>query len=540
MSEFMTMLVIGGETYERNHIHPNVLSECVRLDLLFGIPNVNIPYSSDIIPFVPRFNRYLSLYLRDASTPSPSCCNMALVEYFRQTLLFLGNLDLAIKFTFDNRLGLLKREDAMINANDTLAYMSDITSDMKAEDPRYPLVFPKQNKDMLGTVKDTPDYIAIQRLIKCPSRVCVRESFFQDVFKMYPNTICVAGGSLHMCYKEDTGCTKRDTDWFIYGVEDEKEITHMVENIWKLYCSKFSTRSFLIRTPCSVTMRSFEDLNHPNIMQIVLRRYDSLSSMLNSFDLDSSCIAFQGKRVITNARGARYIATNSNVIDIDRQSTTLVHRLMKYYYRESVNIALPGYDPDRIRVGRIFSKCKANNDLLHLISRKFKNPHTSYTTYGHHNWISTSCSLATFISRIASVYSKRKRIPFIVRYNASRVFTIAALERLVCDPSVCVHRVEVREAVQKSFFPLNSNFYIRAYLPDYKQYNHSPPVPEQGGANGPIHALVGNHVTVVPIGSKLVMVVAAHSQDIVNIDTLNITHPEIWTMVRSVLEGNTE
>jgi hypothetical protein len=68
-------------------------------------------------------------------------------------------------------------------------------------------------------------------------------------------------------------------------------------------------------------------------IQIILRIYKSPAEVLMGFDLDCCCIGYDGSQVWALPRARRAIRTRTNLIDVDRQSTTYEVRLFKYAKR---------------------------------------------------------------------------------------------------------------------------------------------------------------------------------------------------------------
>lgn len=75
-------------------------------------------------------------------------------------------------------------------------------------------------------------------------------------------------------------------------------------------------------------------------VQIILRIYSSPAEVILSFDIDSSCVAFDGRKVMVSPRAALAIKTQCNTVDMSRRSPSYESRLVKYGLR-GFEISLP-------------------------------------------------------------------------------------------------------------------------------------------------------------------------------------------------------
>ena len=68
-------------------------------------------------------------------------------------------------------------------------------------------------------------------------------------------------------------------------------------------------------------------------MQIVLRLYHSPAEILAGFDIDTSCVAYDGKHVLANPRSIVALMRQANTVDMTRRSPSYEIRLAKYAAR---------------------------------------------------------------------------------------------------------------------------------------------------------------------------------------------------------------
>jgi hypothetical protein len=79
----------------------------------------------------------------------------------------------------------------------------------------------------------------------------------------------------------------------------------------------------------------------------VLRIYRSISEILTGFDVDSSCVGYDGKQVYASPRALAAFVTQINTIDLTRRSPSYENRLSKYA-RRGFEIYWPLLDRSRI------------------------------------------------------------------------------------------------------------------------------------------------------------------------------------------------
>jgi len=85
-----------------------------------------------------------------------------------------------------------------------------------------------------------------------------------------------------------------------------------------------------VRTKNAITIASHYPIRH---VQIVLRRYKSVSEILTGFDVDCSCFAYDGSQVYGTPRAITAFMTQTNTIDLSRRSPSYESRLSKYASR---------------------------------------------------------------------------------------------------------------------------------------------------------------------------------------------------------------
>ena len=120
-----------------------------------------------------------------------------------------------------------------------------------------------------------------------------------------------------------------DVDLFIYGLNEEQAIEKIKQVETKIRDSILSETT-TIRTKHAITIVSQYPTRH---VQIVLRLYKSVSEILTGFDVDCSCVAYDGSQVWATPRAVAAYVTQTNTVDLSRRSPSYENRLSKYSHR---------------------------------------------------------------------------------------------------------------------------------------------------------------------------------------------------------------
>ncbi|RMZ85696.1 hypothetical protein DV736_g6555, partial [Chaetothyriales sp. CBS 134916] len=130
-------------------------------------------------------------------------------------------------------------------------------------------------------------------------------------------------------YYHQTLAPASDVDLFLYGLNEEQAIEKIKQIETKIRDSILSETT-TIRTKNAITIVSEYPTRH---VQIVLRLYKSKSEVLTGFDVDCSCVAYDGRQVWATPRALTAFMTQVNTIDLTRRSPSYENRLSKYSHR---------------------------------------------------------------------------------------------------------------------------------------------------------------------------------------------------------------
>ncbi|EXJ54315.1 hypothetical protein A1O7_09653 [Cladophialophora yegresii CBS 114405] len=134
-----------------------------------------------------------------------------------------------------------------------------------------------------------------------------------------------------------------DVDLFLYGL-DREQAMEKVKQIESKIRDSILAETTTVRTKNAITIVSQYPIRH---VQIVLRLYRSVSEILTGFDVDCSCVAYDGKQVWASPRALAAFMTQMNTIDLSRRSPSYENRLSKYS-RRGFEVYWPLIDRSRV------------------------------------------------------------------------------------------------------------------------------------------------------------------------------------------------
>lgn len=141
--------------------------------------------------------------------------------------------------------------------------------------------------------------------------------------------IVIAGG----CFYESEDS---DIDMFIVGGEEHKN------DAIKAFVEYFNDRDYII------TSTTINCIYNGRKIQLVLRVYDNVQQILDSFDIGPACIYYDGIDVYANAECIYSILSNNIIINKDRIRTNYTNRLTKYIRNKKFNILFVDNISDQI------------------------------------------------------------------------------------------------------------------------------------------------------------------------------------------------
>jgi hypothetical protein len=184
-----------------------------------------------------------------------------------------------------------------------------------------------------------------------------------DTLLRYVDNIVVAGGAAAAPIFDGKA---NDVDIFIYGITDKKLLWEKLETIQCViqHCLAGNDRSEITSTvrmtPGVATFSVHKNKSRyrrarmiPVIkVQVILRAFPSIRSILHGFDVPSCCVAFDGKTTYLTHLAAYAHIYKVNIVEPRYSSTTFASRLVKYFNR-GFALGLPNMDPERLKPGTV-------------------------------------------------------------------------------------------------------------------------------------------------------------------------------------------
>lgn len=250
------------------------------------------------------------------------------------------------------------------------------------------------------------------------TRICKMLNTEPDLWK----NILLAGGSVTNCILACDMTT--DYDLFIYGL-NEDEANMKIQKCIDIF-RKFSAYKFSItRTENSITYISYTDEANIQI-QFILRLYSSISEILHGFDIDSSCVGYNGEKIYLTNRANHAFTHLVNMVDFDRMSPTYEYRLSKYMNR-GFSVYISDFSWNTINKDKILTYI--NRDKEYRNERWAINKEISKLKYGKNfRHTSTKEMDPEKIERITKLYEK---LHDIYKQKMQKYPTLKGVELLV-------------------------------------------------------------------------------------------------------------
>jgi hypothetical protein len=137
----------------------------------------------------------------------------------------------------------------------------------------------------------------------------------------------------------------KSIDLYIYGLSEE-DATNKIMNIYELFKTKNPIEPKCIRSPSSICITSGYPFREIRIKTILFK---SVAQILMSFDIDSECMAFDGKNVWCSPRGHQSLVNKENVIDPEYLLSGYEKRFIKYY-NYGYLIKIPNFEMSRLNI----------------------------------------------------------------------------------------------------------------------------------------------------------------------------------------------
>ena len=156
-----------------------------------------------------------------------------------------------------------------------------------------------------------------------------------------PN-IVLCGGSVFRMFCGDGSMGNSDLDYYVVGMDAgcERSLWAKVDEVLAVFRESSSDPSdTAVRFSKNVITVSQASPGRPK-QQLILRVYPTMASVIQAFDVDPCCMAYDGQTTYLTHSAARALVTKRMILDPSRRSLTYEARLAKYMNR-GVDMILP-------------------------------------------------------------------------------------------------------------------------------------------------------------------------------------------------------
>lgn len=160
------------------------------------------------------------------------------------------------------------------------------------------------------------------------------------------SNVLIAGGCVSNILFKSIRYIK-DVDIFIYGLNKDEAEVKVKKILTDLNADNIIIRDnvveFSIRNGYKIIRKK---------IQIILKVYNSINEILYTFDVGSSAVGFDGKRLYFTEVSKFAYETKCNIISLKHVSLSYEYRLLKYY-RRGFDIIMPEFDISKVKDGKV-------------------------------------------------------------------------------------------------------------------------------------------------------------------------------------------
>jgi len=194
----------------------------------------------------------------------------------------------------------------------------------------------------------------------------------------WSNMVIAGGSTLALLTQTDDNVENEfaDIDIFLYGL-DERGLNRKVVEIYNTFKEQLETEIQCYRTVRTI---SFMYGKNKRVIQIIIKKHDTINDILNAFDIDCSCVAYDGQNIHYNRRFVDAIKYSTNKLDLSLRSASYEYRLAKYGRRGYATF-VDDLDISRVN-NQIYSKnVKYQKDLAKLLVLSKLNTDAKFQLY---------------------------------------------------------------------------------------------------------------------------------------------------------------
>ncbi|KAJ5159781.1 uncharacterized protein N7482_006785 [Penicillium canariense] len=214
----------------------------------------------------------------------------------------------------------------------------DVASQTPEQKEKYILAIPEEKRRVDGSPAVVPTFVEFQNNFALFTEGALSELDWSNVVAAgsavvtsllpVPEKYRNSKRGLRQYYHEEFAPAS-DVDLFLYGLT-EAQALEKIKDIEDKIRNTILYETTTIRTKNTITIASQYPTRH---VQIVLRIYRSIAEILTGFDVDCSCVAYDGQQVYASPRAIASYITQTNQVDLTRRSPSYENRLSKYSHR---------------------------------------------------------------------------------------------------------------------------------------------------------------------------------------------------------------
>tara|TARA_R110001632_G_scaffold118753_1_gene231225 strand:+ start:3175 stop:4776 length:1602 start_codon:yes stop_codon:yes gene_type:complete len=169
------------------------------------------------------------------------------------------------------------------------------------------------------------------------------------ILKKYKGKIVLAGGAV---LEKNLKYSIQDVDIFFYGISNEEATKILLDCVEIIIRENVTTKDHNYTNSNNIKIEKKHKVVNvvvygTKIFQFILRIYPTLDSIIGSFDIPLSMVAYDGEFIYTTPLSDFCFENQRLVVDLSRRSTTFEYRLSKYSYRFKYEICMPGLDKEK-------------------------------------------------------------------------------------------------------------------------------------------------------------------------------------------------
>jgi hypothetical protein len=168
-------------------------------------------------------------------------------------------------------------------------------------------------------------------------------------FDLLKHGLVLAGGAVCATVMRACYPSRSDLDLFLVGHATDSSAEVAISALQGHLCDAWGAEARVHRTKGCITFTGgWDEIDRPLHLpiQVILRKYATIADVLYDFDLGSSAMAWDGKRVHMSSLGLIAANCGANVLDLSIRRSSYERRLSRYFER-GFDIVLPALDVPR-------------------------------------------------------------------------------------------------------------------------------------------------------------------------------------------------